>query len=287
MKWILPLMLSLLTACGAADDVALKPKKVAPEVLEIGRIAHPRITESSGIVVSRKNPAVFWTHNDGGGRRQVIYAITRTGKPLGEFRVTGALLEDWEDIAADDKGHLFLGDIGNNDAHRQLLVVHQVDEPDLDKRASGLVSVTHSWTLRFPQTAFDCESLVVWQNHGYVISKVFSNERAGLYRFSLTNAPATQTLELLGDIKIDSPVTGADISQNGKLLGIVAKNGAYVFRIKGEMERATHGKPDEFTRFRHEHIEACTFVPEGLLATAESREIYLFTDEAFRPGKKK
>jgi hypothetical protein len=96
-----------------------------------------------------------------------------------------------------------------------------------------------------------------------------------------------QPLQFLGEIKIDSPVTGADISQDGKLLGGVAKNGAYLYRIKGDPERATHGKANEFTKFRHEHIEACTFVPDGLLATAESREIYLFTDEAFHPGKKK
>jgi hypothetical protein len=262
---------------------------VAPGVLQIGQIQHPRITESSGIVVSRKNPQVFWTHNDGGGKRQVLYAITRYGQTLGEFRVTGALLEDWEDIASDDKGHLFLGDIGNNDRKRSTLAVHQIDEPDVKQMQNGLVRVTRTWVLQFPAKAFDCESLVVWQNQGYLISKVFDDERAGLYRFPLTNAAPTQVLELLGDVKIDSPVTGADISHDGKLLGIVAKNGAYVFRIKGDMERATHGKAMEFTRFRHEHVEACTFVPEGLLATAESREIYLFTDEAFRstPSKKK
>ena len=287
MKWILPLMLSLLTACGASpDDPAPKQKKVAPGVVEIGRIAHPRITESSGVVVSRKNPAVFWTHNDGGGRRQVLYAMTRTGRPLAEFRVTGALLQDWEDIASDDKGHLFLGDIGNNEARRQSLAVHQIDEPELDKNSSGLVAVNRSWTLHFPKSAFDCEALVVWGDNGYVISKVFDNERAELFRFSLTNSMQPQTLQLVGDLKIESPVTGADLTADGKLLGLVAKNGAYVYRVDGDLARATKGKPYQ-TKFRHEHIEACTFVPEGLLATAESREIYLFTDEAFRTGPPK
>ena len=49
------------------------------------------------------------------------------------------------------------------------------------------------------------------------------------------------------------------------------------------MTRAAKGKPFQ-AKFKHEHIEGCTFVPEGLLVTAESREIYLFTDEAFRTG---
>jgi hypothetical protein len=39
------------------------------------------------------------------------------------------------------------------------------------------------------------------------------------------------------------------------------------------------------TKFKHEHIEGCCFVPEGLLATAETREIFLFTDPAFHPAR--
>jgi hypothetical protein len=288
MKWLAPALLSVLTACGAEPgDAGSEPQKVAPDVLLIGQIRHPRLTESSGVVVSRRNPELFWTHNDGGGKRQVLYAMTRSGQPIAEFRVTGAVLDDWEDIAADDKGHLFLGDVGNNDSKRSSISVHQVDEPETKENQNGLVRVTRTWSLRFPGKPFDCESLVVWQDHGYLISKVFDDERAGLYRFSLSNSAPEQTLELAGDLKIDSPVTGADISADGKLFGIVAKNGAYVFHIKGEPERATHGKAHESTKFRDEHIEGCTFVPEGLLATSESREIYLFTDEGFRTSSRK
>jgi len=91
-------------------------------------------------------------------------------------------------------------------------------------------------------------------------------------------------LEFVACLKIDSPVTGADISADGALLGLVSKAGAYVNRIYGEIASAGKQKP-WLTKFHHQHIEACCFVPEGLLATAESREIYLFTDEAFRSGK--
>ena len=284
MKWLFAASLALLTACGAEPgNSAPERAESAPGVVELGRIVHPRIAESSGVVASRKSPLVLWTHNDGGGRRQVLYAMTHTGQVLGEFRVTGALLEDWEDIAIDDKGHLFLGDIGDNDAERPSIAVHQVDEPDLTKSQNGLAHVTRSFSLKYPRRPFDCEALVVWRESGYLISKVFDDERADLFRFSLTNSAAAQTLQFIGELRIGSPVTGADLSADGKLLGIVAKNGAYVYRVNGDLARATRGKPYH-TRFRHEHIEACTFVPEGLLATAESREIFLFTDEPFRTG---
>lgn len=265
----------------AANTVAAEGKGGAKGVHEIGRIANPRITESSGIVASRQFPGVFWTHNDGGGaRKQVLYAIDRTGKSLGEFIITDVLLHDWEDIAIDDAKHLFIGDLGNNDAKRTELAVYQLDEPD-PKHGVSFVQVKRSWRLRYPGKPFDCESLFVWKGYGYVVSKVFDDARGQIFRFPLKDTKESLTLELVATTKIDSPVTGADISPDGRLLALVAKSGAFVYRIDGDVTKVIKGKPHQ-TRFRHEHIEACCFVDDGLLATAESREMYLFTDPEFR-----
>ena len=91
-------------------------KEIAPGVRLVARISDLRITESSGVIASRRYPDVFWTHNDGGGpKKQVLYAIDREGKTRAAFPVVGPRFHDWEDIAIDDAGHLYLGDIGNND----------------------------------------------------------------------------------------------------------------------------------------------------------------------------
>ena len=272
------------SACGAdapkpAND---RPGKlVAPGVLLIGHIANRSVTESSGLAASRKYSGVFWTHNDGGGpRKQALYAMTREGRSLAEFRVVGAVLTDWEDIATDDQGRLFLGDIGNNEARRKQIAVYQMDEPD-PKSRGGLARVTRGWQLRYPGEPFDCESLFVFQTNGYVVSKVFNDQHAEVYRFPLTEQPGPLTLERVARLKIDSPVTGADISADGRLLALVAKSGAFVYRTEGSLNGI--GRVKAFhTKFRHEHIEGCCLVPEGLLATAESREIFLFTEEGFR-----
>ncbi len=277
-------MLCALSACGAQTKSSLpKGRKVAPGVLALGRMANPRITESSGVVVSRRDTNVLWTHNDGGGKRQILYAISRAGVPLADYHVTGALLDDWEDIAVDDRGHLFLGDIGDNDLNRSTIAVHQVEEPELTANRNGIVRVTRSWNLRYPEGRFNSEALIVWGESGYVITKVFDDARAELYRFSLTNSAGIQTLQRVGEMRIEAPVTGAGISADGRLLGVVSKAGAYVYRIDGDLVRATLGKPYR-TKFDDAHIESCAFVPEGLLATSEARIIYLFTDEPFRTG---
>jgi len=270
----------LLQGCSAQEP-SLPGREVAPGVREIGRIAHPRITESSGVVASRQFPGIFWTHTDGGGpKKQSLFAMTRDGASAGEFFVSGVVIADWEDIAVDDQKHLFIGDLGNNDSKRSELLVHQIDEPN-PKANTGVFHPTRSWRLRFPGAPFDCESLFIWQGHGYVVSKVFKDSRAQIFRFPLADASAPVVLELVATTKIESPVTGADISPDGKLLGLVAKSGAFVYRIDGDVSRVIKGKPS-IVKFRHEQIEGCTFVPEGLLATAESREIFLFTDRAFR-----
>jgi hypothetical protein len=275
------LLASLLAASLTADNAAEPGQEIAPGVRLLARISDPRIKESSGVVASRRYTNVYWTHNDGGGpKKQVLYAIAREGYTRASFPVVGVTLHDWEDIAIDDAGHLFIGDIGNNDSKRDTLAVYEIDEPN-PTAGAGPVSPKHAWKLKFPQAPFDCESLFVWKDQGYVISKVFDKARAQIFRFPLTDTTEPLTLELVATTKIESPVTGADISADGTLLGLVAKNGAYVFRIDGDVTRVINATPHH-TKLKNEHIEGCCFVPEGLLATSERRMIFLFTDPAFR-----
>ena len=63
-----------------------------------GTVSAPEVTEASGLVGSRVNPGVLWTHNDSGGQARVI-AITETGQLLGTWNLPGANARDYEDMA--------------------------------------------------------------------------------------------------------------------------------------------------------------------------------------------
>ena len=143
--------------------------------------------------------------------------IDLEGRTRAAFQVTGPRFHDWEDIAIDDAGHLYLGDIGNNESREDKLAVYEIDEPD-PTSGTGSVSPKRGWTLKFPGAPFDCESLFIWKNHGYVISKVYDNARAQIFRFPLEETNEPLTLELVATTKIESPVTGADISVDGNCL---------------------------------------------------------------------
>jgi len=258
---------------------------------EVGFIDDPAIPESSGIVASRKYPGVFWTHNDS-GNPPVIFAIDRSGKTLGSFPVKRPN-RDWEDIAIDDAGRLYISETGNNGGRHKQIAVYRLDEPDprTPLPAGQSLDVTATWQLRFPDQPFDCESLFVWKETGYVVSKLLDGEQAGLYRFPLTPQMKPAVLEKVCDVPIRFPCTGADLSADGKRLAIISIGGPYLFDLPQPGDVSTLDKITPKSVFYTDiHMEAVCFVEEGLLATTESRPMYLFRWKDFvesttRPSK--
>lgn len=248
------------SACGANVD-------------RIGKIADPEIKECSGIAASRQYPDVFWVHND--GKKDHLYAINRKGATLAEFKVKGAEFHDWEDIALDADNNLYAADTGNNDSKRTEVYVYRFREPD-PKAAAKSVHVTRQWTLRYPIAPRDCESILVVGTNGYLISKVTGNKMAEVYSFPLEGPDGSIALKSLSRLVVDSPVTSAAVSPDGKTLAAISKEGAFFFDFDGTFLTTKLLRPKNRVVFVHQSIEGCTFVPDGLLVAAESRELFLF-----------
>src|SRR2546429_5362184 len=93
----------------------------APVAVETGHISDKAIDEASGVIASRQYPGVFWTHNDGADG--VLYAIRRDGSLISRAELD-VKVHDWEDIAIDEKGNLYVADTGNNENQRKTIAVH-------------------------------------------------------------------------------------------------------------------------------------------------------------------
>jgi hypothetical protein len=250
--------------------------KAGGAVQLIGKIRSNAIQESSGIIASRTQTNVFWTHNDKGNRASV-FAITREGALLGEFRID-AKNQDWEDIAADSEGHLYIGSIGNNAGLRATLEVLRISEPKLSapqKKKSDRIPVERTWHLKYPGRRFDCESLFILARHGYVISKVQRREAAMIYRFPLDKGDDV-LLEPVVSLPVYAPVTAADLSADGNWLAVMSGAGLYLFEIRGDVSRAEKGQP-QFVSLPKLQFEAVCFTGGGLLMTAESGEIFSYS----------
>lgn len=265
------LTLSLvICATGLAATPATAP--ATRPVSVIGQVTHPPIIECSGLAASRRFPGVFWIHNDGGSA-PAVYAITREGRLLAEFPVAAENI-DWEDLAIDDSGRLYLGDIGNNGSRRKTLLVHRIREPDPRGPAVKLTP-DRTWTLAFPADPFDCEALFVFGQRGYVISKLFTGGRAAIYSFPLDTAEKTVTLARVATVPIRVPVTGADISADGRRLAILTVTGLNVFAIDGDIAGVGKRTP-VFIPYLHPNNEACCFAGQDVLCIPETRQVLLF-----------
>lgn len=193
----------------------------------LGRIEDPAITESSGLVASRVNTDVLWTHNDSDDSR--LYCLHPSGRSCGAVTMTGVSERDWEDIAAgpgiEGTGSgLYIGDIGDNEATRDSIVVYVIPEPAMSADGFSLEEVpAEALRFRYPDRPHNAEALTVHPETGdlYIITK---DHPARIYRASAPfDREIATTLRLVGTLSISdtlSDVTGADISSDGTRVAI-------------------------------------------------------------------
>jgi len=262
-RWMVCLA-AVVSACHDAPEALPTPSSA---VSEVGRIRAKGLDEASGLIASKSHPDIYWTHNDGDDG--VLYAIHADGSLVGKRKVN-AKFKDWEDIAADADGRLYLADVGNNSRERKHITVYRVDEPD--PNSPNEVEVTATYRLAFPGEPFNCEGLFIFGDQGYVISKLDRGERAGVYRFPLLETKKHRVLEKVCDLRITEPVTAADITTDGKRLAVLSERTLSVFVIDGDVKTAADAKPRQFT-IPPIQAEGCCFNAEGVLVIAESGEI--------------
>ena len=268
-------------AAGALIGLVSLPAQeteVAPGVLQVGNISSAEIAESSGLIPSRRAKGVYWTHNDSGPDR--MYGMTPDGTVVSQIELQGMGLNDCEDIAA-TPGRVYLADIGNNDRNRDEVYVYAVREPK--PTASGELRPVKQWTLSYPNDPFDAESLLISRGSGYIIAKELTGGNVRVYRFPLSGKSRGQLQEQC-ELNVDAPAGGADLTADGRRLAVITREGAYLFLLKGRIPTSGTLEPALFVPFSHEQMEGCCFTRDGLLVTAESGDVYLFTDPLFRLG---
>lgn len=178
------------------------------------------IAEASGIAVSLRTPDVLWTHNDSG--EPLLYAMDAAGAALGQVRVTGAEVEDWEDVAAAPcpAGNcLYVADIGDNRGKRKSITVYRVAEPapgDAQTRPADALRA------RYPDEAQDAEALLVTPaGRIYVLTKG-ENGPVTLYRYpegaGVGEVATLERVRALTDDKVEreARVTGGAVSRDGR-----------------------------------------------------------------------
>lgn len=261
-----------IAACAAGDE--WEPR---------GYLDHVALRECSGIVASRRHPGVFWTHNDSGNAPE-IFAVGADGTCLRAFRVS-ALNIDWEDIAIDDKGRLYLGDIGNNLGLLPVRMIHVLDEPDPHRAGDEPLAVRGSYHYRFAEgDAFDAEALVVDGDRLLLIEKSLGRSPARIFAIPMgatTSLMAPLAPEPSGFLPdFTEPVTGADLTPDGRLLVACSYRVARVY----EREEKEWRLAGAFTYPASAPIEAVCWIRRDWLLAGEDRALFRVRAATWQKG---
>jgi hypothetical protein len=198
------------------------------------------INESSGLETTRPNS--LWTHNDSGGQPE-LYNIDTNGVLVKTLHVTNATNTDWEEVANDTSGNMFIGNFGNNNNDRQDLVIYKIQNPDLvsgNSVAAQQIHFSYPDQFAFPPSNdkknFDMESMIAMNDSLYLFSKNRTTPYTGyskLYR--LPAVPGTYVAQLVDSFytgngaQDDFSLTGADITNSHDTLVLISHFRLWVF----------------------------------------------------------
>ncbi len=200
----------------------------------LGTAASTDITEASGLVASRDNPGVFWTHNDA-GHGPDLYALGADGRHLGTWTVD-VDSGDWEDLAIGRDPEtgaavLYIGDTGDNGHDNEAVWIHRVFEPpvSVDQTPVEATLSADTYTLTYPKgEPFDSETLLVDPLTGdlFLVTKDYSGP-TGVFRKPAPHADRdTLELELVAEMNFSvfplfgGSTTGGDVSPDGDWIAI-------------------------------------------------------------------
>ena len=253
----------------AADQPGPRPSPPLKAWQPVGRIEHEKLTECSGIVASRQYPGIFWVHNDS-GHQAILYAIRESGEVVAEVPVAGAINIDWEDIAADDRGNLYIADTGNNYGMFPVRCIYQVEEPYPEASPVRPARVIRQIKYSYPSERFDCEALFVRDGRLWIISKP-RGARSVVFRLDPDDESRFQPTPV-------APLpfrmaTGADLSPDGKRLAICTSRRVCVFAVD-ENGLPLADPPPIAVCYPGGQIEACCFDGEDVILASEKGQIY-------------
>lgn len=200
------------------------------------------IMESSGVAVTGSN--LIWSHEDSGNENK-IFGFDTLGHLSRTITLSNASNVDWEDLASDEDGNLFVADLGNNSNTRTDLVIYKIPDPSAltsNSVAAEELRVTFADQTAFPPPPpgrnFDVEAVLWHQGSLFLFTKDRSEPFSGITKmYKLADQPGTYLLMpeatlFTGSDPNTDRVTSADCN-----------------RATGEMVLLTHNRLISFTHY--------------------------------------
>lgn len=245
------------------------------KVERVGRL-DTRIRESSGL--ARATDSTFWTHPDSGLPAE-LYLFNLKGELL-RTEPLPIPNQDWEELAQDDQGNLYIGDFGNNANTRRDLRVFKVQEEGM--AVQDTIRFHFADQQGFPPASsekhFDLEAFFYRADSLHLFTK--SRARRGITRrYTLPAAAGSYTLPPQEELRVSSAITAADSAPNGKDFALLGYGRLYLFEPENEQVQFA-GKRYCLPLARTGQAEALLYLsPTELLVSNEKGKLYLVSFE--------
>lgn len=238
------------------------------------------LNESSGIMIDGNGR--LWTHNDSGDK-SVLYQIDTTLSLLRSVRIDYARNTDWEDLARDKAGNIYVADIGNNFNVRKKLFIYKLKEGDLDSESATAETISYVYEDQrdFPpgadQMHYDAESLIHYNDNLYIFSKNRTDPFTGYtHIYQLPDEPGDYTARLVDSLKLGEGImtnfwlTAADISPSGDHIALLSHDKLWILSCF-QGKKFSEGKLTELRLNSFTQKEAVTFLDENTLLITDER----------------
>ncbi len=236
------------------------------------------LDEVSGIFYAQDS--TIWALEDGGNKDK-IYKVDFTGNILKTFKVKNAKNKDWEDIATDKEGNVYIADTGNNDNDRKDLVIYKLPDPEIekgDKIDAEKIEFYYPEQKKFPPKKanrfYDVEALFHAGSKLYLVTKNRANPFNGeAYIYSLPDTGGKYEATLVGTMKVcedwkTCQITAITISPAQKKIVALGYGKLFVFTnfMMDDFSKGTMTTIDLGVRTQ---LESICFADENTLLLAD------------------
>ena len=183
----------------------------------------------------------FWTHNDS-DNGEFLYCVDTTGTIQRTVTVFGDENDDWEEIAKDEQGNLYIGNFGNNDLNRNDLRIVKI--PSIDT-CTGITFVTDTIHFSYPDQLnlppvgdygnFDMEAMFWHEDSLHLFSKDRSDPSTGYTKhYTLPTQSGTYIANFVDSFETEHPsfflaITAADIREDGEEMVLLSADRVWLF----------------------------------------------------------